>query len=413
MPLNDRQIKNARPADKAYKLNDGRGLYLQVTPAGGKLWRLKYRISGKEKLLSIGKYPDISLVEAREAAENARRMIAQGQDPAAMKQQAKQERRAALLNTFAHVTKAWHEKNIMRKGWKPNHAARVWRYFETDVFPVIGEMPINEIGKKEIKAILDKVTERGVSETAEKIRQWIGAVFTYAGFEELTDRNPAALLQGYIKLPETRHMPVLPREELTEFYRRLILADCKQSNRICIMLIMLCFARNKEIRGGQWKEIDFERKIWTIPAKRMKRPREHIIPLSDWVIELLNELHDQTGSTPYLFPSRTAADGYISENTAGKIINGMGYYGIATPHGFRSLASTILNEQGYNRDAIEIQLSHVDKDRLRATYNHADYMAERTKFMQWYSDLLRGHYREALAMLEADGKQRPSENTPA
>lgn len=221
MPLNDRQIKNAKPADKAYKLADSGGLHLQITPAGGKLWRLKYRISGKEKLLSIGKYPEISLVEAREAAENARRLLAQGQDPAAMKQQAKQERRAALLNTFAHVTKVWHEKNITRKGWKPNHAARVWRYFETDVFPVIGEMPINEIGKKEIKAVLDKVTERGVSETAEKIRQWIGAVFTYAGFEELTDRNPAALLQGYIKPSETRPMPALPREELTEFYRKI------------------------------------------------------------------------------------------------------------------------------------------------------------------------------------------------
>ncbi|RPD89431.1 DUF4102 domain-containing protein [Neisseria weixii] len=412
MPLNDRQIKNAKPADKAYKLNDGRGLYLYINTSGGKLWRLDFAIHGKRKTLSIGKYPEISLVEAREAAENARRMVAQGQDPAAMKQQAKQERRAALLNTFAHVTKAWHEKNIMRKGWKPNHAARVWRYFETDVFPVIGEMPINEIGKKEIKAVLDKVTERGVSETAEKIRQWIGAVFTYAGFEELTDRNPAALLQGYIKPSETRPMPALPREELTEFYRRLILADCKPSNRICIMLIMLCFARNKEIRGGQWQEIDFERKIWTIPAQRMKRPREHIIPLSDWAIELLNELHGQTGDTPYLFPSRTAADGYISENTAGKIINSMGYYGIATPHGFRSLASSVLNEQGYNPDAIERQLAHIEENRIRAAYNRADYMAERTEFMQWYSDLLRSNYREALAMLEAGGEQRPSENTP-
>ena len=406
MPLNDRQIRNAKPAEKPYKLNDGSGLYLYINTSGGKLWRLDFSLAGKRKTLSIGKYPAISLSEAREAAENARRMVAQGQDPAAAKQQAKQERKAALLNTFAHIAKAWHEQRITRKSWKPNHAARVWRYFETDVFPVIGEMPINEIGKKEIKAVLDKVTERGVSETAEKIRQWIGAVFTYAGFEELTDRNPAALLQGYIKPSETRPMPALPREELTEFYRRLILADCKQSNRICIMLIMLCFARNKEIRSGQWQEIDFERKIWTIPAKRMKRPREHIIPLSDWAIELLNELHDQTGDTPYLFPSRTAADGYISENTAGKIINGMGYYGIATPHGFRSLASSILNEQGYNADAIERQLAHIDENRIRAAYNRADYMAERTEFMQWYSDLLRGHYREALAMLEADGEAK-------
>lgn len=330
-------------------------------------------------------------------------MIVQDQDPSAMKQQAKQERKTALLNTFANVTKAWHEKTTKRKSWKPNHAARVLRYFETDVFPIIGETPINKIGKKEIKAVLDKVTERGVSETAEKIRQWIGAVFTYAGYEELTDRNPAALLKGYIEPTESKRMPALPREELPEFYRRLILADCEQQNRICVMLIMLCFARNKEIRGGQWQEIDFKRKTWTIPANRMKRPREHTIPLSDWAIELLNELHAITGETPFLFPSPKSETGYISENTAGKIINGMGYYGIATPHGFRSLASSVLNEQGFNPDAIERQLAHIENNKIRAAYNRADYLNERKEFMQWYSDFLRERYNQALQMIQ-DGK---------
>ena len=405
MPLNDRQIKAAKPADtgKKIKLFDGNSLYLEVTPAGGKIFRMRYRIDGKEKDFTIGKYPTVSLVEARQAAENARRMIAQEQDPSAMKQQAKQERKTALLNTFANVTKAWHEKTTKRKSWKPNHAARVLRYFETDVFPIIGETPINKIGKKEIKAVLDKVTERGVSETAEKIRQWIGAVFTYAGYEELTDRNPAALLKGYIEPTESKRMPALPREELPEFYRRLILADCEQQNRICVMLIMLCFARNKEIRGGQWQEIDFKRKTWTIPANRMKRPRDHTIPLSDWAIELLNELHAITGETPFLFPSPKSETGYISENTAGKIINGMGYYGIATPHGFRSLASSVLNEQGFNPDAIERQLAHIENNKIRAAYNRADYLNERKEFMQWYSDFLRERYRQALQMIR-DGK---------
>ena len=404
MPLNDRQIKAAKPSDtgKKAKLFDGGGLYLEVTPAGGKVFRLKYRIDGKEKTLTIGKYPTVSLVEARQAADSARRMIAQEQDPSAMKQQAKQERKTALLNTFANVTKAWHEKTTKRKSWKPNHAARVLRYFETDVFPIIGETPINKIGKKEIKAVLDKVTERGVSETAEKIRQWIGAVFTYAGYEELTDRNPAALLKGYIEPTESKRMPALPREELPEFYRRLILADCEQQNRICVMLIMLCFARNKEIRGGQWQEIDFKRKTWTIPANRMKRPRDHTIPLSDWAIELLNELHAITGETPFLFPSPKSETGYISENTAGKIINGMGYYGIATPHGFRSLASSVLNEQGFNPDAIERQLAHIENNKIRAAYNRADYLNERKEFMQWYSDFLRERYNQALQMIQKD-----------
>ena len=405
MPLNDRQIKAAKPSDtgKKAKLFDGGGLYLEVTPAGGKVFRLKYRIDGKEKTLTIGKYPTVSLVEARQAAENARRMIAQEQDPSAMKQQAKQERKTALLNTFANVTKAWHEKTTKRKSWKPNHAARVLRYFETDVFPIIGETPINKIGKKEIKAVLDKVTERGVSETAEKIRQWIGAVFTYAGYEELTDRNPAALLKGYIEPTESKRMPALPREELPEFYRRLILADIDPANKIALLLTMLVFVRNTELRGGQWVEVDFSAAQWIIPAERMKMKRSHTVPLSDWALELLRELHDLTGNTPYLFPSRTKTTGFISDATLTRIIERLGYKGIATPHGFRSLASSILNEQGYNPDAIERQLAHVEENRIKAAYNRAEYLAERREMMQWYSDYLRERYRQAQALIATDG----------
>lgn len=245
MPLNDRQIKNAKPTGtgKKAKLFDGGGLYLEVTPAGGKIFRLKYRIDGKEKTLTIGKYPAVSLSEARQAAENARRLLSDGQDPAAAKQQAKQERRAALLNTFSALTRRWNTDNLHR---------------------------------------------------------W-----------------------------------------------------------------------NTELRGGRWTEIDFQAATWTIPVERMKHEKTapkppHTVPLSDWALELLQELQDLTGNTPYLFPSRTKQDGHISENTLGKIMNGMGYKGIATPHGFRSLASSILNEQGYNPDAIERQLAHVEENRIQA-----------------------------------------------
>ena len=412
MPLNDRQIKAAKPSDtgKKAKLFDGGGLYLEVTPAGGKIFRLKYRIDGKEKTLTIGKYPTVSLVEARQAAENAHRMIAQGQDPSAMKQQAKQERKTALLNTFANVTKAWHEKTTKRKSWKPNHAARVLRYFETDVFPIIGETPINKIGKKEIKAVLDKVTERGVSETAEKIRQWIGAVFTYAGYEELTDRNPAALLKGYIEPTESKRMPALPREELPEFYRRLILANnIERQNKIAIMLVMLVFVRNNELRGGQWQEVDFKNKRWIIPAERMKhekmKPKPALcVPLSDWAIKLLQELHTLTGHSRFMFPSRTNINRHISENTLGKIINEkLGYKGRATPHGFRAVASSLLYENNFNGGAIETQLAHVEENKIKDSYAYqANYMPQRIEFMQWYSDYLRERYNQALQMIQKD-----------
>ena len=393
MPLNDRQIKHAKPKDKPYKLTDGNGLYLHITPAGGKLWRLKYRIDGKEKTLSIGKYPDISLVEARMVAENAKRNKAQGIDPSQAKQQAKQERKAALLNTFEHIARDWHQNNINR--WKPNHAQRIMRYLEQDVFPHIGSSPIQEIRVTHIKQVLDTITARGVAETAEKIRQWINKIFNYALMLERVDGNPASALMGYIQPKTTEHMPALPREELTEFYRRLLQVDAEPQNRLCLMLLVLCFARNTEIRGGEWKEINWQAKTWTIPASRMKRPREHLIPLSDWAMELLQELHQLTGKGRFMFPNRNTISGYISENTLGNILNRIGYKGIATPHGFRSLASSILNEQGFNPDAIERQLAHVEENKIRAAYNRAEYLAERTEMMQWYSDYLRERYEAA------------------
>ena len=397
MPLSDRQIKNAKPAEKAYKVSDGHGLYLLVKPNGGKYWRFKYYIDNKEKLLSIGTYPTISLAEAREAAENARRMVANGQSPSEAKQQAKREKEAALLNTFAYTAREWHAKQLPR--WKPKHAARVLHYFETDVFPLIGEEPISGLRVKNIQAVLDKVANRGAIETAEKIRQWISSIFNYAAMLERADGNPAAPLVGYLQIPQTTNMPALPREELPEFYRRLLLADVTQQNRLCLLLTVLCFARNTEIRGGEWAEIDWQAQTWTIPAQRMKRPRAHLIPLADWPLELLHELHGLTGQGRFMFPSRTATAGYISENTMGGILNRIGYKGIATPHGFRSLASSVLNEQGFNADAIERQLAHVEDNKIRAAYNRAEYLAERAQMMQWYSDFLRQRYDAAKAML--------------
>ena len=394
MPLNDRQIRNAKPAAKPYKLADGGGLYLAVTPAGGKSWRLKYRIDGKEKLLTIGKYPAVSLLEARQAAEQARAGLARGADPAAAKQQAKAQRQAALQNTFENIARRWYADNLHR--WKPNHAARLLAYLEKDVFPAIGGEPIDAIRVNDIKSLLADVLARGAINTAEKIRDWIGAVFDYAAMLEITDRNPARALKGFLPKRATEHMPALPREELTEFYRRLTAADIKRQNKIALLLIMLVFVRNTELRGGRWAEIDYEARLWTIPAERMKRPRVHTVPLAAWPLELLRELHTLTGNTPYLFPSRTNAEGYISDATLTRIIERMGYKGIATIHGFRSLASSVLNEQGFNRDAIERQLAHVEENRIRAAYNRADYMAERREMMDWYADFLRRHYQAAM-----------------
>ena len=408
MPLNDRQIKAAKPSDtgKKAKLFDGGGLYLEVTPAGGKVFRLKYRFAGKEKTLTIGKYPAFSLVEARQAAENARRLLVSGQDPSEAKQQEKRERQAAALNTFEAIARRWHSDNLIR--WKENHAARVLRYFETDVFPVIGEMPIQEIRVSDIKTVLDGVMTRGVNNTAEKIREWTGSIFDYAVMLEVVETNPAYSLRKYIPAKQTDHRPALPREELTEFFRRLILAEIEPQNRIALILNMLTFLRSTELRGGQWNEIDFDAAIWTVPAQRMKHEKTapkppHAVPLADWTLELLAELKEITGNTPFLFPSRTKTDGFISDATISRIIERMGYKGRVTPHGFRSLASSVLNEQGFNPDAIERQLAHIENNKIRAAYNRADYLNERKEFMQWYSDFLRERYNQALQLIQ-DGK---------
>mgnify|MGYP000874729807 CR=1 FL=1 len=408
MPLNDRQIKAAKPSDtgKKAKLFDGGGLYLEVTPAGGKVFRLKYRFAGKEKTLTIGKYPAFSLVEARQAAENARRMIAQGQDPTKAKQEAKAARQAALLNTFEHLAKQWHKDNLPR--WKEHHAERIMRYLKNDVFPVIGEIPVNEIKVTHIKNLLDDIMARGVTDTADKIRGWIGAVFDYSAMLEISENNPARLLKNHIPNLPTKHKPALPREELTEFFRRLILAEIEPQNRIALILNMLTFLRSTELRGGQWNEIDFDVAIWTVPAQRMKHEKTapkppHAVPLADWTLELLAELKELTGNTPFLFPSRTKTDGFISDATIGRIIERMGYKGRVTPHGFRSLASSVLNEQGFNPDAIERQLAHIENNKIRAAYNRADYLNERKEFMQWYSDFLRERYNQALQLIQ-DGK---------
>ncbi len=390
MTLNDRQIKNAKPQEKPYKLADGGGLYLYVTPKGTKSFRLKFRFDGKEQVLTIGKYPHVSLSEARAMAETAKTQIAQGINPAAQKQAEKQQAQEAALNTFAAVAKEWHRVHQC----SPNHAARIWRYMETDVLPHIGSLQLDEIRVSDIQALLERVMARNVGNTAEKIRQWIGVVYDYAAQRELTERNPAKRLKGFVEKRETVHRRALPLSELETFYRRLKEARIDPANRIALLLLILTFPRSNELRGAQWGEIDFQAAVWTIPKERMKMKREHKIPLSAWSLELLHELHAITGQGTQLFPSRTKIGGYISENTLNKIIERIGFKELTTLHGFRSLASSTLNEKGFNPDAIELQLAHQASDKIRAAYNRADYWQERVEMMAWYGGLLRGHYGE-------------------
>ena len=411
--LNDRKIRNAKPTDKKQTLSDGGGLALVINPekrGGTKYFAYNFRFNGKQQTLRIGKYPDIGLAEARERHQQARNDLANGINLAAAKQQAKQEQKAAALNTFESLARRWHSDNLRR--WKLKHAERILHYLETDTFPAIGAMPIQEIKVAHVKALLDTVMARGVHDTAEKIREWTGAVFDHAAMLEITESNPAHILRQYIPPKPAANRPALPREGLAEFYRRLILADVEPQNKTALLLTMLTFLRSTELRGGRWEEIDFKAAVWTIPAERMKHEKTapkppHTVPLADWTLELLAELREMTGNTPYLFPSRTTAEGFISNATLNRIMERMGYKGRATPHGFRALASSVLNEQGFNPDAVERQLAHVEEDRIRAAYNRADYMGERREMMQWYSDYLREQYRQVERQIRGGRSSQP------
>ena len=397
MPLSDRPIKNAKPAEKAYKISDGHGLHLLIKPNGGKYWRLKYRIDGKEKLLSIGVYPTISLAEAREAAENARRMVASGQSPSAAKQQAKAERKAAIANSFGNLAREWHANQLTR--WTPTHAARVLHSLEVDAFPTLAALPMIEIKAPLLLEMVRGIEARGVPETAIRVLQRVKSVFNYAIQTGRAVENPAFALAGVVVKETVKHQPALPQTELAEFYRRLLAEPMRPENRIALLLTVLTFVRAGNIRCAEWAEIDHDKRQWAIPADKMKMRAAHIVPLSDWALELLAALYPITGHSRYLFPNYKDHTKPMSENTLSYAMGRMGYAGIATPHGFRSLATDVLNENGYPPDVIERQLAHIEQNKVRAAYHRTEYLPQRREMMQWYSDFLRQRYDVATSML--------------
>ncbi len=401
MPLTALQAKQATPRSdgKSFKLTDGHGMYLEVMPSGAKYWRLKYRIDGKEKRLALGVYPEVTLAEAREKRDAARKQIAQGQDPSEARKQAKQERLLALANSFETLTHEWFNNEKPR--WSPDHATRVLESLENDAFPDLGKYPINSLTAPMILSCVRKIEKRGAVETAQRVLQRIGAVIRYAIQTGRATYNPTADLTGALRAQKVEHRPALPRNELPEFYRRLALEPLYSPTRIAMHLLMLTFVRPGELRYARWEEFDEERAEWRIPGERMKMREPHIVPLSKQALALLKELHPLTGHNALLFPAMTDHDRPMSENTLSYAMGRMGYKNIATPHGFRALASTVLNEEGFDPDIIERQLAHAERNKVRAAYHRAEYLKERREMMQWYADFLnaqQGQHNAQTAM---------------
>lgn len=388
MPLTAIQIKQAQPrADgKPMKLTDALGMYLEVMPNGSKYWRLKYRFDGKEKRLALGVYPDVSLAEAREKRDAARKLIADGQDPGAVKKQEKRERLLATESSFEVVAREWYAKELPR--WSEGHALRVIKSLEADAFPVLGKLAIADLTAPVVLESVRKIEKRGAVETAQRVLQRIGAVIRYAIQTGRASYNPVSDLAGALRAKKVEHRPALPRGELREFYARLEAEPLYIPTRIAMHLLMLTFVRPGELRYARWEEFDEEHAVWRIPAERMKMREPHIVPLSKQALALLETLKPITGHGALLFPAMTDHSKPMSENTLSYAMGRMGYKDIATPHGFRALASTVLNEEGFDPDVIERQLAHAERNKVRAAYHRAEYLENRRQMMQWYADFL-------------------------
>lgn len=395
MPLTETRIRTARAGDKPQKIADERGLFLLVSPNGSKLWRLKYRFAGKEKLLALGAYPDVSLKTARDLRDQARAKIAGGTDPSEERRQAKQE--ATGAGTFAAVAEEWIERQA--SAWTPGHAITVRSRLDRDVLPYLGKRPMLQIDAPEILTILRRVESRGAIESAHRIKTVIGQVFAYAVATGSATRNPAADLgAGALKVPVARPMAaVLKPADVGALLRNIDGYTGTHVVRCAFKLAPLVFVRPGELRAAEWSEFDLEAKQWVIPAARMKlgkaakadAGRSHIVPLSQQALNILQDIRALTAGGRYVFPGARSDGKPMSENAITAALRRMGYDGdTMTWHGFRSIASTMLNEKGYNPDAIEAQLAHTPGNKVRAAYNRAKFLPERIRMMQDWADHL-------------------------
>jgi integrase len=383
--LKDIAVKNAKPGQSVRKMSDGNGLVLIIHPNGSKYWSYRYRYLGKEKSLSLGVYPEVSLAEARDKLMDARKLVSAGDDPSEVKKAKKRQKILSAENHFEAVAREWHKSRL--NTWSENYAGKVMTSMEQDVFPKIGSRPIAEIMAPELLAMLRIVEKRGAIETAHRIKQNCGLVFSYAIATGRAERNPAADLKMALSTPKREHNKYLKAEELPEFLEKLNAYPGYQT-KLALRFLLLTFVRTIELRGAEWSEIDFDKAEWRIPAERMKMRQGHIVPLSEQALAILKELKLLNGQWRYVFPNERKPIQHISENNLLYALYRMGYHGRATGHGFRATASTILNEHGFSTDHIERQLAHAERNKVRAAYNHAQYLPERRKMMQWWADYL-------------------------
>ncbi len=382
--LSEAKIRASRPKERAYKVFDERGLFLLVTPTGGRLWRFRYRLGGVEKLLTLGAYPDVPLKRAREKREDARKLVADGIDPSAKRQ----AERATQFETFEAIAKEWLE--LQRKSLAAETIEILGTRLKSFLYPYVGSRPIASITAQELLAALRRIEARGKHETAHRVRSLAGRVFRYAVATGRAQHDVAADLKDALAPVKSRNFAsVTEPARVGELLRAIEGYTGQPITAMALKLAPLVFVRPGELRGAEWSEFDLEGAEWRIPAARMKMGEQHIVPLSRQAVAILRELHVLTGSGRFVFPSLLSAERPMSDNTVNAALRRLGYASDEqTGHGFRSMASTLLNEQGFAPDVIELQLAHQERNKVRAAYNRAQRLDERRKMMQAWADYM-------------------------
>ncbi|SKA25734.1 phage integrase [Vibrio cincinnatiensis] len=397
-PLTATEVKNAKPKEKEYSLVDGQGLKLRVLPSGSKQWQLNYYrpTNGKRANLNLGRYPDVSLVQARKSALEARGLIAQRIDPQEHKERKLQEHKAIHEHTFLNVSKEWFE--IKKHDITPDYAVDIWRSLDLHIFPSLADTPVKQITAPQVIDLLKPIEAKGSLETVKRLIQRLNEVMNYSANCGLIQANPLTGIRAAFKKPKKENMAALAPTELPELMGAIANASIKRTTRCLIEWQLHTMTRPSEASGARWDEIEWEERIWTIPAERMKKRREHRIPLTEQMLALLEVMKPISGHREFIFPSDRDPKKPCNSQTANMALKRMGFAGRLVSHGLRSLASTTLNEQGFDRDLIEASLAHVDDNQVRSAYNRTDYLERHRPMMSWWSEHIEEAARGSLSV---------------
>ncbi len=391
--LKDTELRAIKPTGKVQKFFDGEGLYLCVSKTGGKSWRIDYRFDGKYKTLTLGAYPAITLALARKWLAETKEQLAKGVDPASEKQLQKQAKRSSESNSFEMIALEWY--TVRKEEWRSSYAVKTMQLLQKNIFPFLAKLPINEITAKDMWEVLKRIEERGARDTTIRAKGICSQIFCYGVATSRCEHDVTAGLKGVFKKPQRKNFATITDTKLIGQFMRDVELYTKESKRtslitqLALKLTIYTLCRSNEICNAAWAEFDFETNLWTIPADKMKMSRGHIIPLSRQALEVIETLRPYTEHSPYLFPSDRSKTGVIAGESLLKALRVMGYdKQTLTIHGLRAMASTLLNEQGYNPDIIEKALAHSDKNEIRAVYNRAEYLEQRRNMLQEYADYL-------------------------